>query len=66
MQSFVSEQMMPELKQFCNMIGATLQALVEGTPWANMAKLYIKLMKEAIRKDMQVANSPLAFWDYCI
>ena len=60
------KQMLPELKQFCNMIRTTLWALEEGTPWANKAELYIKLMKEAIRKDMQVANSPLAFWDYCI
>ena len=37
-----------------------------GDALANKAKLYIKLMKEAVRKDMQVANSPLAFWDYCI
>ena len=58
--------MLPEPKQFCNTIGTTLQALEEGTPWANKAELYIQLMKEAVRKDMQVANSPLAFWDYCI
>ena len=58
--------MLPELKQFCNTIGTTLQALEEGTPWANKAELYIQLMKEAVRKDMQVANSPLAFWDCCI
>ena len=23
-------------------------------------------MKEAVRKDMRVANSPLPFWDYCL
>ena len=34
-------------------------------PWLNKAELYIKLMKEAIRKDMKEANCPLRFWDYC-
>ena len=29
------KQMSPELKQFCNMIMTTLQALEEGMPWAN-------------------------------
>ena len=23
-------------------------------------------MKSAVRKDMKAANSPVAFWDYCI
>ena len=54
--------MLPELKQLSNMIRTTLQALEEGMPWANKAELYIKLMKEAVRKDMQVANSLLAFY----
>ena len=61
-----SEQMLAEVKLFCNMIGTTLRVLEEGTPWANKAELYIKLTKEAVRKDMQVANSPLPFWDYCL
>ena len=61
-----SEQMSAEVKQFCSMIGTTLQALEEGTPWANKAELYIKLTKEAVQKDMQVANSLLPFWDYCL
>ena len=43
-----------------------LRALEEGTPWAIKAELYIKLLKEAVRKDMREANSPLCFWDYCI
>ena len=61
-----SEQTSAEVKQFCNTIGTTLLALEEGTPWANKPELYIKLMKEAVRKDMLVANSPLSFWDYCL
>ena len=45
-------------------IGTTLCALEEETPWANKAELYIKLMKEAVQKDMQESHSPLPFWDY--
>eukprot|EP00957_Ditylum_brightwellii_P060677 4606691-Ditylum_brightwellii.AAC.1 len=40
--------------------------LEEGTPWANKVELYIRLLKEAIRKDIKDSNSPLAFWDYCV
>ena len=48
------------------MIGTTLRALEEGTPWSNKAELYIKLMKEAVCKDMKEAHCPLSFWDYCL
>ena len=58
------EQSSAKLKGFLNDIGTTLCALEEGTPWANKAELYIKLMKEAIRKDMREFHSPLPFWDY--
>ena len=34
--------------------------------WSNKAELYIKLMKEAVHKDMKEANCPLRFWDYCL
>jgi len=54
------------VRKFCNDIGTTLRVLEEGTPWANKAELYIGLLKEAVRKDMKEAGSPLAFWDYCI
>ena len=60
------EQMSSEVKKFCNDIGTTLRALEEGTPWSNKAELYIGLIKEAVRKDMQESNSPLCFWDYCV
>ena len=60
------EQTSAELKGFLNDIGTTLRALEEGTPWANKAELYIKLMKEAIRKDLRESHSPLPFWDYCL
>ena len=60
------EQTHSDLRMFCHDIGTTLHALEEGTPWANKAELYIKWLKEAVRKDMREANSPLCFWDYCI
>ena len=60
------EQVSSDSKMFLNDIGMTLRALEEVTPWVNKAKLYIKLMKEAIRKDMRESHSPLPFWDYCL
>ena len=60
------EQKSADLKRFCNDIGTTLKVLEEGTPWANKAELYIGLVKEAVRKDMKAANSPIPFWDYCV
>ena len=60
------EQVSQEVQQFRNMIGTTLQALEEGMPWSNKAELYIKLMKEAVHKDMKEAHYPLRFWDYCV
>ena len=55
-----------ELKQFLNSIGTELRVLEEGTPWANLAELYIGILKEAVRKDMCESDSPMVFWDYCI
>ena len=60
------EQMSNDVKIFCNEIGTSLRALEEGTPWANKAELYIGLLKEAVRKDMKAANSPMVLWDYCV
>ena len=60
------EQVSQEVRQFCNTIGTMLRALEEGMPWSNKVELYIKLMKEAIHKDMKEAHCPLCFWDYCL
>ena len=54
-----------EVVRFCHKIGTTLRILEESTQWANRAELYIGIVKEAIRKDMREANSPLVLWDYC-
>ena len=61
-----SEQLSSGVKQFCNTMGTMLRALEEGTSWSNKAELYVKLMKEVVRKDMREADSPLPFWDYCL
>ena len=55
------EQMSAKLKGFLNDIGTTLRALEEGTPWANKAEFYIKLMKEAVWKDMVSPTLPSYF-----
>ena len=34
--------------------------------WANRAKLYVSLFKEAVRKETLEENSPLVFWYYCV
>ena len=60
------EQISQDVHNFCNTIGTTVRALEEGTPWSNKAELYIKLMKEAVCKDMKESNCPLRFWDYCL
>ena len=62
------EQVSQDVQQFYNTITTMLRALEEGTPCSNKTELYIKLklMKEAIHKDMKEANCPLRFWDYCL
>eukprot|EP00957_Ditylum_brightwellii_P135499 10330843-Ditylum_brightwellii.AAC.1 len=60
------EQESENLKKFLGELGTTLHVLEEGTLWANRAKLYIGLMKEAVPKDMKSSICPLAVWDYCI
>ena len=42
-----------------------LKFLEIRTQWANLAELYIGLLKEAVWKDMKDSDSPLKFWDYC-
>jgi hypothetical protein len=55
-----------EVREFCTQIGTTLKVLEAETQWANCAELYIGLIKEAVRKDMQMTRSPLVLWDYCM
>ncbi len=55
-----------KVKKFCTQIGTTLRVLEAQTQWANRAELYVGLMMEATRKDMQATGLPLVLWDYCM
>ena len=44
-----------EVCEFCTQIGTTLKVLEAETQWANRDELYIGLMKEATRKDIERA-----------
>ena len=66
MSDMAKEQISQDECNICNTIGTTLRALEEGANWSNKVELYIKLMKEAVRKDMKESNCPLRFWDYCL
>jgi len=46
-------------------MGCKLKFLERRTQWANLAELYIGLMKKAVLRDMKGKDSPLIFWDYC-
>ena len=59
-------QMQRKVKEFCTQIGTTHRILEARTQWANRAELYVGLIKETTRKDMQVTGSPLVIWDYCM
>ena len=54
-----------ELRKVANEMNCPLKFLERRTQWANLAELYIGLLKEAVRKDMKDTDSPLKFWDYC-
>ena len=53
------------LLKAANDMNLPLKFLERRTQWANLAELYIGLLKEAVRKDMKDSDSPLKFWDYC-
>jgi hypothetical protein len=55
-----------EVQEFCTQIGTMLKVLKAENQWANCTKLYIGLMKEAMRKDMHSSGSPLALWNSCM
>ena len=55
-----------EVKRFCDQVGTTIKILETGTPCENCAELYIGLLKEAFRKDLQAYSAPIFLWDYNI
>jgi len=54
-----------ELRKLTQELACPLLFLERATQWANLAELYIGLLKEAVQKDMKDTDSPLVFWDYC-
>jgi hypothetical protein len=59
------EQTSKEVKKIAREMDLTLKVLEESTQWANLAELYIGLIKEAVREDMRLSDCPLVFWDFC-
>jgi hypothetical protein len=53
------EQTSKEVKKLARDMDLTLIVLEESTQWANLAELYIGLMKESIREDMCTSNCPI-------
>ena len=45
-------------------IGTTLKTLEQVTPWANLAKLHVGMLKSSVSKDMTESNIPIITWDY--
>ena len=57
--------MSQDVRAFCNKIGTTLRILEQFTQWVNYTKLYVGLTKEAVQRDVRLANPYLVIWDYC-
>ena len=55
-----------KVKRFAHQVGLTLKVLERNTPWANRAELYIRLLKEAVRKDLRATDAPMRLWDYAL
>ena len=58
-------QTLKELNKVMQDMCCPLKFLERRTQWANLAELYIGLLKESVCKDMKDSDSPLKFWDYC-
>ena len=54
-----------KLRKTAQEMGCSLKFIERRTQWANLAELYIGILKEDIRKDMRDTDSPLQFWDCC-
>ena len=50
-----------ELDKVAKEMCMPLKFLERATQWANLAELYIGLLKKAVRKDMKESDSPLKF-----
>ena len=50
----------------CNKSGCQIYQLKKGTPAANIAERYIKMLKDESKKDMVISDCPLVLWDFCV
>ncbi|EJK65892.1 hypothetical protein THAOC_13210, partial [Thalassiosira oceanica] len=55
-----------DVHDYCNKIGTRLRVLEERTQWADLAELYIGILKDSVRKDLRASGAPLVLWDYCM
>jgi len=60
------EQVQGDTLLLCNEAGCQIYELAKDTPAANRAKRYIKMIKDATKKDLVTSNCPMLFWDNCI
>ena len=60
------EQVQGDALLLCNEAGCQIYELAKDTPAANRAERYIKMIKDATKKDLVTSNCPMLFWDYCI
>ena len=61
-----AEQVKGSARLLCNEVGCLIVELEKGTPASNRAERAIKILKDGAWRDMFDANSPMAFWCYCI
>ena len=61
------EQLKGDSRILCNEPACTVVELEKGVPSSNRAERTIKILKDEVKRDMFVTNSPLlVFWDYAI
>ena len=53
-----------EVKRFCINIDITLKILEQGAPWANLAELWLVMLKYSVSEDLTESNSHLRLWIY--
>ena len=56
------EQSSGEVRRFANKVGMNLKLLEAHTQHANLAELYVGIMKTAISRDLRESECPLSFW----
>ena len=60
------EQVKGDSRILCNEAACTVVELEKGVPSSNRAERTIKILKDKVKRDMLVSNSPLVFCDYAI